>query len=123
MSDNFVLIVTPAISEAFTHNMLRCHLQVLIRKTAISTDPPRIDSREYGWVDDPTGHMVIPRTVDSGVSLAPDYLLKLIKCGRSSNTPCKSSNYSCSKSLMGCTIFCGCYGEKQCCNSLTAHSN
>ena len=57
------------------------------------------------------------RTVDSRIFLEPDYLLKLIKCGCSSNTPRKSSNCACSKSLMRCTIFCGC------CNSHTAHSN
>ena len=55
----------------------------------------------------------------SGTAYAPDYILKVIRCGCGSTgaaNPCKGSKCSCTSSMLPCTIFCNCGGGEGCSN-------
>lgn len=49
-------------------------------------------------------------TVPAGVALAPEELLKLIKCNCKSELPCSNNRCGCRKTGIGCTVFCVCQG-------------
>ena len=64
----------PPTTDAFTENVLRCHLQVAIWKAALLEAPPDIDSTKYGWELDHLG-ILVPRTVPSSTLSAPPDVL------------------------------------------------
>ena len=74
--------------------------------TAMSADPPQLNPRLFVWEEESPGGTSVPTTFQPAVALAPDYLLRLIKCGCSSDKPCKTLRCTCYKSKMGCTICC-----------------
>ena len=51
----------------------------MIWKETKSPDPPNVDPCQYGFEQERPGGMLIPRTVEAGVSLAPGFLLQLIR--------------------------------------------
>ena len=60
-----------------------------------------------------------PTTVPDNVLLAPDDILKMIKCSCDSATPCNSRRCGCQNANMACTSFCTCQGGDGCFNSKT----
>ena len=64
-------------------------------------------------------HLLTPTTVADGVILAPDDILKMIKCSCGSTTPCKSKRCGCHNANMACTSFCACRGGDGCFNEKT----
>ena len=102
----------PPITEAFTENADRCHLQLAIWKAALLESPPEIDLTKYGWEFDHLRSLV-PRTVASGtLSAPPDIIvLQLIHCNCKASG-CRTAASSCTK--IGCTIFCLCEGAEAC---------
>jgi hypothetical protein len=111
------LCTMPPTNEAFYENLLRCHFQVAIWKSALDEVPPNLDPLEYGWEQDHED-MLIPRTVAAGTLSAPNAILQLIHCKCKSSGPgCRTATCSCSK--LGCTMFCHCEGGGQCQNPLT----
>ena len=94
----------PPTKGAAIVNMLRSHLTVMIWKDTMSPDPPNVDLWQYGF--ERPGGMLIPRTVEAGVSLGPGFILQLIKCGCSSNSPCKTMTCTYRKSGLSGSIFC-----------------
>ena len=61
--------------------------------------------------------MFILVTVPEGVVLAPDDVLKLIKCRCESEDPCASTHCGCVQAGLGCTIyFFFCQGSSACRN-------
>ena len=63
---------------------------------------------------------VIPLSVDEKVSLVPDEILKVYRCGCSSENSCKSGNCSCNKSRIPCSTFCECEEGVSCRNPFNA---
>ena len=97
----------PPTTEAFEQNVRRAHHQVALWYSALTGNPPALDAVEYGWETDDTNKCLIPRNMADGVSYAPEDILKLVRCGSSSERPCKGGNC-----LHGTptafTMFCAC---------------
>ena len=53
--------------------------------------------------------------------LAPAELLKVLKCGCCSNTPCNTRRCTCKANGLDCTLFCQCRGEDDCHNKWTIY--
>ena len=77
-----------------------------------------MDPLTHGWTQREGSTSLTPATVADDVTLAPDELLKMMKCSCSSATPCKYQHCGCHKATMACTAFCvcqcgdGCFSEK-----------
>ena len=104
----------PPTNEAFTENVARAHLQVAIWKQALELNPPNVDPLTHGWTrhDGPTS--LTPTTIPDNVPLAPDDILKMIKCSCNSATPCNSRRCGCQNVNMPCTSFCTYQGGDGC---------
>ena len=55
---------------------------------ALESDPPSLNPPDYGWKADDVNKTLYPTAVAEGVCMAPDCILKLIRCGCDSETPC-----------------------------------
>ena len=86
------LKTVPPTSETFKENVLRAHFQVAVWKSAPEPDPPSLDPKEYGWVHDEATKTLTPRTLPSDVALAPSEVLELLRCGCSTDEPCRSQS-------------------------------
>ena len=109
----------PPTSEAFCENVKRVHLQTCTWKHAVDTDPPDLDPVDYGWTKDETTKTLVPVMLPKNMQLAPEDVLKLIKCSCESQSPCGSLRCTCNKARLSCTIFCACQGMALCCNEQT----
>lgn len=109
----------PPTNEAFKENVSRAHLQVAIWKNAIDHNPPNMDPLMYGWTRCVGSTSLTPITVSDNVPIAPDDILKMIKCSCDSATPCKSKRCGCNNANMACTMFCTCQGGDGCFNQRT----
>ena len=99
------MFTLPPTKEAFEQNVYRAHFQVAQWYRAV----------DYGWEADEINRSLNPRNMREGVPYAPDYILKLIRCGCSSKETCKG-RCGCSKNQLACTIFCACGGDSSCFN-------
>jgi len=106
----------PPTTEAFKQNVLRAHLQMAIWRHSLNADPPDLDPTSYGWSKDEASASLSPTTVQDGVTLAPEQLLKLIRCSCKSDNACKSSRCSCTGANLPCSVFCICQSRLQCNN-------
>ncbi|KAG0723714.1 hypothetical protein GWK47_042085 [Chionoecetes opilio] len=106
----------PPTSETFEENVKRAHHQASIWRAVKDADPPELDVEKYGWKKDETNRSLVPTTVPDTVSLAPDAVLRLIRCGCESDTPCRSSRCGCRSADLSCTMFCACH-DGICCNT------
>ena len=113
----------PPTSDSFHYHMLRAHIQTIIWLSIMELHPPHLDPFLYGWEIDPSGTFLIPKISTDGVSMAPDDILKLIKCGCKSNAPCNTGWCSCQRFQLGCTLFCACGGGENCSNPHTPHTS
>ena len=52
-------------------------------------NPPRMDPRDFEWTEVASNEMY-PTSISHDVTLAPDALLKIIKCGCSGEIQCKT---------------------------------
>ena len=109
----------PPTNEAFNENVARAHLQVAVWRKALQPDPPAIDPTAFGWSREEGSKTLIPTTLPSDTPLAPDDLLKLVRCSCSSETPCKTQRCGCSSASLACSVFCGCQGGQGCFNERT----
>ena len=109
----------PPTHEAFTENVARAHLQVAIWKQALELNPPNVDPLTHGWTRHNGSTYLTPTTVPDNVPLAPDDILKMIKCSCDSATPCNSRRCGCQNANMACTSFCTCQGGDGCFNPKT----
>ena len=105
----------PPTDAAFLQHVLRVHLQVAIRKSALHESPPDIDPTKYGWDKDHQGNL-IPRTVAPGTLDAPPEILHLIRC-QCKTSECRTAACNCAN--IGCTVFCLCGGGELCKNPHT----
>ena len=106
----------PPTSEAFEQNVATAHLQVAIWLHALDPNPPVLDPTSYGWSQEEGSIALSPTTVPPDTSLAPNGLLKLIKCSCRSEMPCSMNKCSYNSSDMACTPFCACQGGQACQN-------
>ena len=120
----------PPTTEAFYENVKRAHIQACIWKHALDADPPPstqdLNPCDYGWRKDEASNTVLAITVASNVALAPLNVLKMIKCGCTSDIPCSTLRCSCYQARLPCTIFCACQKVQvdiiQCNNEQTKHA-
>ena len=117
------LATLPPTTEAFSENVKRAHLQTFIWKNALELCPPSLDPTSYGFIKEEETKSLVPVTVPANVPLAPDNILKLIRCSCSSESPCKSSSCRCNKAKLACTVFCACCASIECCNDQTKASS
>ena len=113
------LISLPPINEAFNENVARAHLQVADWRNALQPDPPAIDPTGFGWSLEKGSKTIIPTTLPSDTPLAPDDLLKLVRCSYSSETPCKTQRCGCSSASLVCAVSWACQGGQGCFNEIT----
>ena len=107
----------PQLLTAFFY-MLRAHAQAIVWMSAMDSHPPQLDPVDFGWEADPSRTFLLPKISKDGVPMAPEFILKLIKCGCKANEPCKTGRCSCHHAALGCTVFCACHG-KTCSNPHT----
>ena len=81
-------------------------------------DPPSLNPTEHGYIREESSKSLLPKPIDEDVSLAPQEILKLIRCSCDSETPCKSGICGCVRGRLPCTVFCQCHAE-DCHNDLT----
>lgn len=106
----------PPTTESFELNVKRAHHQVAQWYSAITGVPPGLSPTDYGWEKDCVNKSLIPRNLPDGVQYAPEHILKLVKCGCSSQQPCHTGRCSCMGHQLVCTIFCACGSGSTCCN-------
>ena len=106
-------------TEAFRENVKRAHHQACVWRHAIDLDPPDMPPTDFGWLREETTQSLTPVTVPKGIALAPEEILKLIKCQCDSEEPCGTLRCGCNKARLGCTVFCTCQGSIICKNEQT----
>lgn len=105
----------PPTGEALNKHILRCHLQVLLWKSAEDRCPPDVHIEDYGW--SMNNQELEP---DIGVTtMAPPELMKVVACGCTTDTPCERNSCSCKTAGLSCTSFCKCQGQVVCRNPHT----
>lgn len=113
----------PPTNEAFQENVMRAHLQVAAWRHAKYDRPPAMDHTQYGWMRDELLGQLMPRMVPKGTCLAPDELLRCIKCTCKSDTACRTKLCKCTTNQMACSVFCACEGGKFCHNERTREAD
>ncbi len=101
----------PPTEEAFKENALRAHLTVATWTNCLEKDPPALHPTDHGWYHPEGSSMLYPTIVPKDIPMAPNQLLKLIKCSCCSESPCFSKRCSCRANGLCCTLFCSCKGE------------
>ena len=98
----------PPTSEAFEEHVKRAHFQTAIWKYALHPDPPKWDPTKFGWCKHETSKSLVPVTVADGVEPAPPEVLKMIRCGCSSDEACSAGKCGCNTGQLSCSQFCTC---------------
>ena len=79
---------------------------------ALEPEHPLLSPQDFGWKADDINKSPSPTTVVKFVCVAPDHILKLIRCD--------TGKCWCTGSQIPCTIFCTCWGEPPCLNRFTS---
>lgn len=98
----------PPTNEAFAENIKRAHLQMCVWKSALLSDPPKLDPTMYGYYKDTAQKTLVSLTLPEDVPLTPSEILKLIKCSCERDEPYKMYPCNCKDSSLPCTSFCVC---------------
>ena len=106
----------PPTTEAFEENVRRAHFQTVIWKSALHSSPPSLDATKFGWMRDVATKSLTPVSLPSDIDVAPREILEMIRCGCSSEKPCRSAQCRCCAARLPCTLFCACRGESDCNN-------
>ena len=106
----------PPIDDTFEMNARRAFLQFKIWLSSVDEKPPNLDPNDYGWIVHQASKSMIPTMTRPGVSMAPEKLLKLLKCSCKKEPLCKSARCGCNRAELGCSEFCSCF-EQLCSNS------
>ena len=115
------LKLLPPTTEAFVEHVYRAHLQTALWKSSMDSDPPHINPIQLGWSKD-ENNVMVPVPIPPDVSSAPLDVLKLIKCGCSSDNPCGTTKCSCSAAQLAWSMVCACYDNCNCKNDRTKRS-
>ena len=106
----------PPTKEAFYQNVLHVHFAAAVMKGSLQPDPPSLSPLDHGWYTMPDCEMLLPRVTADDTVMAPDALLKLVKCGCKSAEPCATKQCRCQKNHLKCTFLCHCRGCGECKN-------
>jgi len=109
----------PPNSEAFAENVKCAHLQASIWMAELDPDPPTMEPCEYGWLKDEHFRTLQPLMFPPKTEIAPQDVLKMIQCSCAGDQPCSTMRCSCQSAPLGCSPFCNCGGEENCCNPHT----
>jgi len=105
------LCCLPPTSEAFAENVKRAHYQSVVWRSLEESNPPDIDPVVYGWKKEERTKSLQPVQLPADIALAPEFILKMIRCGCQSSLPCSTKLCRCKNASMNCTIFCECYQQ------------
>ena len=108
----------PPMTESFAQNAARAHLQVAVWRNALEPNPPQMEPRDFGWTQ-VAGKEMYPTPISDGIALAPDALLKVVKCGCSGAIQCRTKMCGCRQSNLAYLVFCACQGGRRCFNDKT----
>ena len=108
----------PPTTEAFIENVKRAHVQACVWKHALHSVPPLIDLLNHGLIRDTSTKSLQPRALPEDVPLAPENILKLIRCSCKTDTPCKTMRCRCASAKLTCTVCCKWHAD-DCYNQLT----
>ena len=103
------LAALPPTKESFIENVKRAHLQAYMWRNLNMDQPPTLNPEEFGWKKDICNRSLIPIHLPENAKRVPDYILKMIRCGCKSDTPCNSKKCSCKVHGLPCTMFCACF--------------
>ena len=101
----------PPTSEAFKENVKRAHHQAIMWRSLEDSSLPELHVEKYGWVKDSKLKTLQPVLIPTNVELAPETVMRLIRCGCKSVNPCRTLSCSCKRDGLNCTIFCACYAS------------
>ena len=107
----------PPTTESFAQNATRAHLQVAVWRNALEPNPPQMEPRDIGWTQ-VAGKEMYPTPISDGIALAPDALLKVVKCG-CGEIQCRTKTCGWGQSNLACSVFCACQGGHRCFNEKT----
>ena len=107
----------PPTQIAFRENVKRAHLAAATMKFSHNPDPPPLTSTDYGWYKPDGFDILLPIITPEGTKMAPEALIKLIKCGCKSAEPCSTNHCTCRKTNLKCTFLCFCHGCGECRNA------
>ena len=113
------LSLLPPTTESFAQNAPRAHLQVAVWRNALEPNPPQMEPKDFGWTQVVAGKEMYPTPISGGVALAPDALLKVVKCGYSGEIKCRTKRCGYRQSNLACSVFCACQGGHRCFNEKT----
>jgi hypothetical protein len=103
------LCCLPPTNEAFAENVKRAHYQTSVWRSLEQSNPPELDPEDFGWRKEVETKSLKPVTLPENTALAPEFILKLIRCGCQRIMPCSTQMCRCKRANMNCTIFCACY--------------
>ena len=98
-------------TESFAQNAARAHLQVTVWRNSM-------EPRDFGWTQ-VAGKEMYPTPISDGVALAPDALLKVVKCCCGGEIQCRTKRCGCRQSNLICWVLCACQGGHGCFNEKT----
>ena len=99
----------PPTDFSFREHVKRAMFQLAIWLSADKLQPPiNIKASDWGWYE--IDMSLMPITIPDDVQIAPDSVLKLIKCScKSQDNRCgENSRCSCATNSLPCTKFCNC---------------
>ena len=108
----------PPTTESFAQNAACAHLLVAVWRNALEPNPPQMEPGDFGWTQVASKEMY-PTPISNGVALAPDALLKVVKCSCSGDTQCRRKRCGCRQSNLACSVFYACQGGHRCFNEKT----
>ena len=108
----------PPTSEAFKENVKRAHHKAILWRSLEDSNLPELDVEIYGWVKNSELKTLQPVLLPINVELAPETVMRMIRCGCKSEIPCRTLSCSCKGDCLTCTIFCACYAAG-CSHTLT----
>ena len=95
-------------------NVRRAHIQTAIGKSTGEIGPPAIDPTLFGWIHEEPLRSLVPMLLPSNAALAPSYILKIFRCGCSSERPYFTTQCRCTEAKLPCIMFCTCQGDLAC---------
>ena len=91
---------------------LRGHYQTAIWRSCASQDPPQASPEDYGWYyllyRTDRGQMLPKKFTSEDVNVAPQEVIKLIRCQCHALSKRCERRCSCKEAGLRCTSFCGC---------------
>ena len=78
-----------------TENVKRAQIQACVWKHALHSAAPLIDPLNNGFIRDTSTKSLLSRSLPEDIPLAPENILKLIRCSCETDTPCKTMRCRC----------------------------